>query len=175
VDVTQNTEVLDVLPTPSRIAELMPDTEHFFYSGHGTRKGGQSGLVLVDEDGRRSLLSEDEVLSMRALHHRPVVVLSACDTASGEQGSSELFDLASCFLRIGAKFVIGSLWVVVEDCATAFTANLYGALRDGTQPNWAFGLALRELRRHRSARTTTSKVPLDHPIYWAAFLALRGE
>ena len=175
VVVAPETEILGELPTPARVADLMSDKEHFFYSGHGTRAGGQSALVLVGEDGNEKLFSEDEILSMPALRHRPLIVLSACETARGEQGSSELFDVASCFLRIGARYVIGSLWVVVGDCATAFTASFYEALKKKAFPNEAFGLAVRELRSHRATRTTASKVPLDHPIYWAPFLALRGE
>ena len=175
VTVSSNVEVLDASPTPRRVTELMAERDHFFYSGHGTRSGGQSGLVLVNVEGVETLLSEDEILSMPALRQRPLIVLSACETARGEQGSSELFDVASCFLRVGARYVIGSLWVVRGDCAMAFTASFYKQMGTGMFPNRAYGEAIRDLRRYLASHATTSGVPLDHPIHWAPFLALRGE
>ncbi len=175
VALTSNVAVLNVVPTSTRVAELMTKTDHFFYSGHGTRSGGQSGLVLVNDNGAAALLSEDEILSMPALRQRPLIVLSACETARGEQGSSELFDVASCFLRVGARYVIGSLWVVRGDCATAFTASFYRQMATGMFPNRAYGEAIRDLRKYLASQSTTSRVPLDHPIHWAPFLALRGE
>jgi CHAT domain-containing protein len=175
VTVSSNVEVPDASPTPRRVAELMAEKDHFFYSGHGTRSGGQSGLVFVNDEGVETLLSEDEILSMAALRQRPLIVLSACETARGEQGSSEMFDVASCFLRVGARYVIGSLWVVRGDCATVFTASFYKQMGTGMFPNRAYGEATRDLRKYLASRATTSGVPLDHPIHWAPFLALRGE
>jgi CHAT domain-containing protein len=175
VTVGSNIEVLDANPTPRRVTELMAEGDHFFYSGHGTRSGGQSGLVFVNDEAVETLLSEDEILSMPALRQRPLIVLSACETARGEQGSSELFDVASCFLRVGARYVIGSLWVVRGDCATVFTASFYKQMSTGMFPNRAYGEAIRDLRRYLASNATTSGVPLDHPIHWAPFLALRGE
>lgn len=75
--VSSGAEVLDANPTPARVAELLADKDHFFYSGHGTRSRGQSGLVLVGDDGKEVLLSEDEILSMPALRTKPLIVLSA--------------------------------------------------------------------------------------------------
>ena len=99
-------KVLQDAPTPTCLSKLLPLTDHFFYSGHGVRGIRESGLVLVGDDGKSSLLSEDDILSMHALRQRPLVVLSACETAMGGHGSSELFDVASCFLRVGARFVV---------------------------------------------------------------------
>jgi tetratricopeptide (TPR) repeat protein len=175
IDVTEGINVLQDAPTPSCLSKLLPHTDHFFYSGHGVRRPGESGLVLVGDDGKSSLLAEDEILSMHALRRRPLVVLSACETAMGGHGSSELFDVASCFLRVGARFVVGSLWVVVEDCATTFTAEFYKRLAQGDFPSYAFGAAVRALKQKRHSESSTRAVPPDHPIYWAPFMALRGE
>lgn len=175
VTVRSGIKVLDSNPTPERIAELLPEQDHFFYSGHGTRAHGQSGLIVVNEEGTETLLSEDEILSMPALRRRPLIVLSACETARGEQGSSEMFDVASCFLRVGARYVIGSLWVVRSDCATVFTASFYKQIQNGSLPNQAYGEAIRDLRKSLASRGSTSDVPLDHPIHWAPFLALRAQ
>jgi hypothetical protein len=167
--------VLDAAPTPQRVSLQLPHCDHFFYSGHGTRRAGQSGLVLVDDNGNARLFSEDDVLVMPALRRQPLIVLSACETATGGHASAELFDVASSFLRIGARFVVGSLWVVVDDCAKAFTTEFYSALERTKSPSSAFGTALMNMKKYRSAATSSGRVPPDHPIYWAPFIALRGQ
>lgn len=168
-------EVMPEAPTPGCLSKLLPHTDHFLYSGHGVQRAVASGLVLVGDDGKCSLLSEYDILSMHTLRRRPVVVLSACETAMGGQGSSELFDVASSFLRVGARFVVGSLWLVVEDCATTFTAEFYSRLAQGDFPGYAFGAAVRALKQKRHTEASTRAVPRDHPIYWAPLIALRGE
>jgi hypothetical protein len=175
INAAEGIEVLQDPPTPLCLSKLLPQTDHFFYSGHGVRGSRESGLVLVGDDGKYSLLSEDDILSMHALRQRPIVVLSACETAMGGHGSSELFDVASCFLRVGARFVVGSLWVVVEDCATTFTAEFYRRLTQGEAPGYAFGAAVRTLKQTRHSESSVSAVPPDHVIYWAPFMVLRAE
>ena len=167
--------VLRDAPTPTCISKLLPQTDHFFYSGHGVRRPGESGLVLVGDDGKPSTLSEDDILSMHALRRRPLVVLSACETAMGGYGSSETFDVASSLLRVGARFVVGSLWLVVEDCAKTFTAEFYERIAQGEFPSFAFGAAVRALKQNRHDESSARPVPPDHAIYWAPFMALRGE
>ncbi len=60
VVVISDAELLNTNPTPARVADLLADKDHFFYSGHGTRSRGRSALVLVGDDGTEALLSEDE-------------------------------------------------------------------------------------------------------------------
>jgi tetratricopeptide (TPR) repeat protein len=168
-------KVLPDPPTPARLSKLLPQVDHLFYSGHGVRRPEESGLVLVGDDGKVGMLSEDDILAMHALRRRPLIVLSACETAMGGEGSSEIFDVASCFLRVGARFVAGSLWLVVEDCAATFTAEFYARLAHSESPSFAFGAAVRALKQKRRDTSSTRLVPPDHPIYWAPFMAMRGE
>jgi CHAT domain-containing protein len=168
-------DVVESAPTPERLAEFLPTADHFFYSGHGLQRPDQSGLLVVNTDGKPTMFSENDILSMHVLRGRPVVVLSACETAMGGHGSSELFDTASSFLRIGARFVVGSLWVVIEDCAAKFTAEFYEALASGENPTTAFGRTVRATRQYRSTVPSSGATPADHPIYWAPFMAIRGS
>lgn len=167
--------VLADAPTVERVASLLPESDHFFYSGHGVGRFGDSGLVLAGADGSESRLAEHDVLSMRALSRRPLVVLSACETAMGGHGASELLDVASSFLRIGARFVVGSLWTVGDADAAKFTDELYQALSKGNSPSRAFGVAVRALKQHQSSTASRRTVKADHPINWAPFMALRGQ
>jgi CHAT domain-containing protein len=163
--------ILADAPTVERVASLLPESDHFFYSGHGVGRFGDSGLVLAGVDGSESRLTEHDLLSMRALSRRPLVVLSACETAMGGHGASELFDVASSF----ARFVVGSLWIVVDADAAKFTDELYQALAKGNSPSRAFGVAVRALKQHQSSTASGRTVRADHPIYWAPFMALRGQ
>lgn len=86
-----------------------------------------------------------------------------------------MFDVASCFLRVGGRYVIGSLWVVRSDYATVLPASFYKQIENGSFPNVAYGEAIRDLRKSLASRGSTSDVPLDHPIHWAPFLALRAQ
>jgi hypothetical protein len=175
ITLAADVDVVESAPTPERLAEFMPGADHFFYSGHGARRADQSGLVVVNTDGEPTMFSENDILSMHVLRGRPIVVLSACETAMGGHGSSELFDTASSFLRVGARFVVGSLWLVIEDCATKFTAEFYEALASGENPTNAFGRAVRATRQYRSTVLSSRAIPADHPIYWAPFMAIRGS
>jgi hypothetical protein len=174
---TDELTVLDVPPTPQQVSLRLQDCDHFFYAGHGTGADGQSGLLLVDDEGHEKLFAQEDVLALPALRRRPLIVLSACETATGGRtASAELFDFATSLLRIGARFVFGSLWIVTEDCAETFTAEFYAALSQTNKPSLAYGIALKALKKHReTAASAGSKlVPLDHPIYWAPFIAMRG-
>lgn len=175
ITLAADVDVIESAPTPERLAEFIPGADHFFYSGHGVRRADESGLVVVDSNGEPTMFSENDILSMHVLRGRPIVVLSACETAMGGQGSSELFDTASSFLRVGARFVVGSLWLVIEDCATKFTAEFYGALASGENPSKALGSAVRATRQYRSTVASSRAIPADHPIYWASFMAIRGS
>jgi CHAT domain-containing protein len=143
--------------------------------------------VESDNNGEPTMFSENDILAMHVLRGRPIVVLSACETAMGGHGSSELFDTAdfgimklpkapaSSFLRVGARFVVGSLWLVIEDCATKFTAAFYEALASGEAPSKALGSAVRATRQYRSTVVSSRAIPADHPIYWAPFMAIRAS
>lgn len=126
---------------------------------------GDSGLVLAGVDGSESRLTEHDVLSMRALSRRALLILSTCETEMGGHGASELFDVASSFLRIVARFVVGSLWIVVDADATKFTDELYQALAKGNSPSRAFGVAVRALKQNQSSTASGRTVRADHPIY----------
>jgi len=87
ITLAADVDVIESAPTPERLAEFIPGSDHFFYSGHGVRRADQSGLVVVGSNGESAMFSENDILSMHVLRGRPVVVLSACETAMGGHGS----------------------------------------------------------------------------------------
>ena len=90
------------------------------------RNAELSGLLLPtsSQDGQRGRLLRYEEISRL---HAPLqlVVLSACDTANGEQVPGEgLLGLSHAFMAAGSERVLGTLWKV-DDEATAAWMTLF--------------------------------------------------
>ncbi len=126
-------------------------------------------LSLVDEQGRpqaNGILRLGEIYNLRL--PAELVVLSACQTALGQQVSGEgLVGLTRGFMHAGAARVMASLWNV-NDKATAelmqrFYTKMLGAQR--LPPAAALRAAQMELWRNPKTRA---------PYYWGAFI-LQGE
>jgi CHAT domain-containing protein len=87
-----------------------------------------------------------------------LLVLSACETATGDRRSA--LGLAGMALRSGAASTLASLWSV-DDLATAeLMQKFYGALvQQGVSKAAALRVAQRGVRSEH-----------EHPYYWAAFV-----
>jgi CHAT domain-containing protein len=105
---------------------------------------------------------------------RPIVYLSACETALENGGSMELFSFASTLVRSGAGFVVGTMWSITDECGHMFARAFYRSLVTPTAAPEAFCTSLRQLISERSAMGTFAGVSMDHPIYWAGFVPVLG-
>jgi CHAT domain-containing protein len=128
-----------------------------------------SGVVLslVDRSGRpqNGFLRLYDVYNLRL--SSDLVVLSACQTALGEEIKGEgLIGLTRGFLYAGAPRVIASLWEI-DDRATASLMKVFyeNMLRASARPAAA-------LRAAQIAMWKTKG--MENPYYWAAF-TLQGE
>jgi CHAT domain-containing protein len=128
-----------------------------------------SGLVfsLVDENGKpqNGFLRLGEIYNLRL--PADLVVLSACQTALGEEIKGEgLVGLTRGFMHAGAQRVVASLWQV-DDLATAELMRLFyrGMLRDGMRPTAALRAAQIEVMKQKRWAA---------PYFWAGF-TLQGE
>lgn len=128
-----------------------------------------SGLVLslVNKGGQ----GEDGFLDLEQIYNLnlPVdlVVLSACDTALGEEIRGEgLIGLARGFMYAGASRVMASLWSVDDEVTSELMARFYKALlRDKMSPAAALRMAQIEVAKEKQWRS---------PFYWAGF-QIQGE
>jgi CHAT domain-containing protein/tetratricopeptide (TPR) repeat protein len=99
-----------------------------------------------------------------------LVVLSACDTASGEQQSGEgLFGLQRALSVAGARSTLLSLWKVDDDATALFMESYYTLLKQGKGRMEAL-LAVQEEFRTKPL----PKNAWEDYRYWAAF-QLVGE
>lgn len=147
------------------LALAQPDNiVHFATHGFASRdEPGLSALLVAADDAEHGL----DVVSFHDLLLTDVrarlVVLGACDTASGDAhpGSSGA-SLAHALLVAGAETVVAPLWSVDDEAGAAFMRAFYEALAAGAAPADAVAAAQQALAR----RATTA-----HPYFWAGFVA----
>jgi CHAT domain-containing protein/tetratricopeptide (TPR) repeat protein len=143
---------------------------HLVTHGYFNPKHPQnSGFVLsdIDRDQKhlQGFIGLREIYELRA----PVmlVVLSACQTALGENVRGEGFmGMTRGFMHAGASSVVASLWEV-DDRATAELMKLFysNMLKRGMKTGEALRAAQNSIRQRPEWRS---------PHYWAAF-TLQGE
>jgi CHAT domain-containing protein len=128
-----------------------------------------SGIVLsrIDEQGR----PRDGFLGVHDIYrlHLPadLVVLSACETARGQEVPGEgLIGLTRAFFSAGARRVLVSLWPVRDRATAELMRRFYGEmLRNGRSPAAALRAAQDGLRREPG---------WEEPHDWAGFI-LQGD
>ncbi|MFM7361109.1 MAG: tetratricopeptide repeat protein [Cyanobium sp.] len=124
-----------------------------------------AGRNSSDDDG---YLTAKEAAQLQ-LEGTQLVVLSACDTASGEQQSGEgLFGLQRALSVAGARTTLLSLWKV-DDAATAYFMQRYYTLLQQGKGRMEALLAVQKEFRDKPPRTEW-----EDYRYWAAW-QLVGE
>ncbi|MEO0986137.1 MAG: CHAT domain-containing protein [Cyanobacteria bacterium J06639_14] len=89
-----------------------------------------------------------------------LIVLSACQTASGDERST--LGLAGVTIRAGAQSALASLWAVSDEA----TADLITAFYQG----WQSGLSKAEALSAAQQAVLSNPQYLKHPAYWSAFV-----
>ncbi len=124
-----------------------------------------SALLLADagaeqppeNDGR---LEVREIFSLN-LSEANIVILSACETALGEQSrGDELIGLSRAFLYAGSPAVIASLWPVEDEATAVLMTAFHRQMQAGADPATALSKAQNNL---------LSQEKWSLPYYWAGF------
>lgn len=134
---------------------------------HDARNPLFSHLALAPGRGHDGRLEVREILDFD-LTASQLVVLSACETARGEQtAGDDIVGLARSFLEAGAPAVITSLWPVDDEATAALMEHFYLHLLESRSGSVAGALdqAQRDVRAEPRWRA---------PYYWAAFV-VTGE
>ncbi len=95
---------------------------------------------------------------------RPLVTLSACETALGGQRGGGLIGLGRSLLAAGASALVVSLWKVEDDSTAQFMEGFYRGLLSEQSLSSALRSAQLEMLRH-----------YRHPFYWASFILVQGQ
>lgn len=125
-----------------------------------------SGGFMLTHDGRIGFDEFAEAVASSQFRDEPLdlVVLSACETAEGDERAA--LGLSGIAIKSGARSALGTLWSVSDSATTVFMTRFYAAL---AEPEASRATAVREaqlrLLRDRAYR---------HPFYWSPFLLINS-
>lgn len=134
------------------------------------------GGVDVDREPVRAMLTLEDVLQLRM--NADWVVLSACNTASGDGlGGEAISGLGRGFFYAGARALLVTHWAVESESARALVSEVFRHYASATPVSRAESLhqAMRQLRA-QTARASGGQIAhaLAHPLFWAPY-ALVGD
>ncbi len=155
------------------------------FATHGLIPGDLDGLsqpalalsnpALTEESGVDGLLTMEEILGLKL--NADWVVLSACNTASGDGTSAEAVSgLGRAFFYAGTRALLVTNWPVETVSARLLTTNLFR--RQAEQPELSRAEALRQAMlaiMASDARNERSGIPefsYAHPLFWAPFVLI---
>jgi CHAT domain-containing protein len=128
----------------------------------------EPALLLGNPDaGRSAFLSTSDIATMN-LKGRPLIILSACDTARAGNGSiyfDSLSGFYQAFRLAGATGVVATQWEVASDAAQRLIPDFVKRVRQGALFDQALRNAKIKLR-------DSSPKELQHPGYWMPFAFL---
>lgn len=145
------------------------------FATHGLVPGDLNGLTqpalaltapaLADGKGD-GLLTMEEILGLKI--DADWVVLSACNTASGDgAGAEAVSGLGRAFFYAGARALLVSNWPVETTSAQMLTTDLFR--RQAEKPTLGRSQALREAMLALIDTMAPEGYSYAHPIFWAPF------
>lgn len=153
------------------LAAPLADRRVVAFATHGLMPGELPGiskpalaLAPGKDETASPLLELDDVLTLRL--NAQAVLLSACNTAAGEQGGAAMSGLVRGFFFAGSRSVLATHWSVETASAAALTAATFSASAPRAEALRMAQLGMIEgkLGGGRWA----------HPFYWAGY-ALFGD
>jgi len=125
------------------------------------------GLIMAGGNngwkGKNKANEDDGILtgleiSSASLQNTQLVILSACETGTGElRGSEGVYGLQRAFKLAGVNYVMATLWQVPDKETNEFMQYFYKNLLDGKGIRQSFILTQKTMRKKYA------------PYYWAAF------
>lgn len=149
----------------------MQDRRVVAFATHGLMPGELPGVskpalaLAPGNDATASpLLELDDVLTLRL--NAQAVLLSACNTAAGEQGGAAMSGLVRGFFFAGGRSVLATHWAVETSSAAALTAAMFSANAPRAEALRMAQMGMIEGQRGGGR--------WSHPFYWAGY-ALFGD
>ena len=150
--------------TKERFVSLAPQFPHLHLATHGVLdpdRPERSYLLMAGSEEASQRLGIGEIAGLSLPNG--LAVLSACDTAVGEQvPGAALITLAAAFSQAGAESVVASLWRVNDAATRDFMVAFHRA-----RATVGRAAALQQ------AQVTVRQNPQTaHPYYWAPFILI---
>lgn len=129
---------------------------------HGQFSSRQEDTFLLTWDGRVSIKELAEILKNRGgtSHVIELLVLSACDTATGDDRA--VLGLAGLAVKSGARSTVAALWPVKDKAAAMLMTRFYDHLQ---KPGITKAEALRQAQIELIRQTD-----FRDPFFWSAFV-----
>jgi CHAT domain-containing protein len=142
--------------TRAEVLAQLRDARLLHFAGHAYAGFNRVGLVL----GPESLLSSHDIAAL-GLRNLRLAVLSACDTANGDEGTSaDGNSIARTLVAAGVPNVVASRWRVDSTVTRQLMRVFYSNLTSGKTPAESL----------RAASAAVRSIPAyQHPYYWASF------
>ena len=139
--------------TPFRVVHL---------ATHGQFSSKAEDTFVLTWDDRINIDELNSLIRGDSKKLRPVdlLVLSACETATGDQNS--VLGLAGIAVRGGAQSTIASLWSVSDQATVSLMTSLYEELAQT-------GVSKAEALR-RAQISILESPQFSHPFFWSAFI-----
>jgi CHAT domain-containing protein len=142
--------------TRTEVLAQLQDARLLHFAGHAFAGFNRVGLVL----GRASILTSHDIAAL-GLRNLKLAVLSACDTANGDEGTAADGDsLARTLVAAGVPNVVASRWKVDSNVTRRLMRVFYANLLSGKSPDESLCEATAAIRSIRA---------YQHPYYWASF------
>jgi len=155
------------------------------FSTHGLVPGELDGLTqpalalsspdVTGEKDSDGLLTMDKILELKL--NADWVVLSACNTASGDGNSEAVSGLGRAFFYAGARALLVSNWPVDTVASRQLMTDLFK--RQTGSPEISKPEALRRAMleladkgSYRDAKTNALGYAYAHPLFWAPFVVV---
>ncbi len=142
------------------------------------RRQGEPALVMTPPetpaaDGDDGLLMASEITRLKL--DADWVILSACNTASGDKlGAEALSGLARAFFYAGARSLLVSHWPVYSDAAVSLTTTAFDRMREAERAQKPISRAEAMRRAMVTMMKSNSYPDNPHPAVWAPF-SIVGE
>jgi CHAT domain-containing protein len=128
---------------------------------HGQFSSKQEDTFLLTWEGRINVKELSELLRNRENRHAiDLLVLSACDTASGDDRAT--LGLAGLAVKSGARSTLATLWPVKDKAAALVMTHFYEHLRE---PGMTKAEALQ-----KAQVDVLTQTDFAHPFFWSTFV-----
>jgi len=168
---TRNNFFKAVETTPATVVHL---------ATHGQFSSTAQDTFLLAWDDRINVTELDDTFRQQGnrRHAIELLVLSACQTASGDERAA--LGMAGIAVRSGARSTLATLWSVADDSTADLMTQFYTLLTQGMPPTNADPSAdqaqIGQLQMGRAEALRQAQLSLlrssefSHPYYWAPFV-----
>ena len=132
------------------------------FATHGEFNSDYRKSFILTYDDRLTLNNLQSVLERRGEDALDLLVLSACQTAAGDDRAA--LGLAGVAVQSGARSALASLWSISDSATAALVEHFYSSLNENPQDKAA------SLRAAQLELLNTPRYA--HPAFWAPYLLI---